>query len=376
MSESAGYRIQAAEGEPGELLLRFSGSIGQQTVAAVLAEARAALEAAHCNRLVVDLGGVEFFDSAGALAVLQLQDRAEKSRLGFSLANVTESHAGLIDLIDPQALKREALIQERTYHGVVMRAGAATVHLVNDLIDTIAFIGQILAATADSLAHFRSIRWEEVRANIQKIGVDGLPIVGLLSFLMGFIIASMAANQLASANVNILIGEVVAIAMVQEFGPLITAIMVAGRTGSAFAAEIATMKVNEEVDAIAAMGYEPVRFLAVPRFLATMLVVPLLTLFADVLGALGGMVVAHATLNVSTYAYLTQFQVTLFSFVVASLKTVVFAFIIVTIGCQRGFRTRGGAEGVGVSTTSALVTSILMIIVADFAFASLVKYLG
>jgi phospholipid/cholesterol/gamma-HCH transport system permease protein len=212
---------------------------------------------------------------------------------------------------------------------------------------------------------------------MERVGVDGLPIVGLIALLMGLIIAFMSSLQLASFGANIYVASLVALAMVRELGPIMTAVLVAGRSGSAFAAEIGTMKVNEEVEALVVMGYDPVMFLALPKVLAAAVVVPLLTLYADLLAILGGMLVGVLGLDLTVYSYVQQTARSLEVFDVISglLKSLVFAVLIAVVGCQRGFGVRGGAQAVGRATTSAVVTALFLIIVTDSVFAILLHYL-
>jgi phospholipid/cholesterol/gamma-HCH transport system permease protein len=372
------YGLEMLPGPGGGIVLALRGRIDHHNVTDLLAAGTAALEESRPRELTVDLDAVDFLDSAGALAVLQLRGWAERRGIPVQLANLREAEKGIIELIDPQALLREPLIGERRTRGFVVRLGEATLRLARELFDTVSFVGQLAAATVLSLLRPRRIRWSDVRNHIQSVGVDGLPIIGLLSFLMGYIIGAMAVSTLQLISLNFLIGRIVAIGIIQEFGPIVVAVMVAGRSGSAFAAELATMEVNEEIDAITAMGYEPVYFLGVPRVLAMIVAVPLVTLYSDLIGMLGGLVVAATKLEVSAYEYFREIPpaLSVFSFTVSTLKTFVFAFIIVAIGCHRGFRARGGAEAVGTSTTSALVTSIFLVILADFTFALLVNYLG
>jgi len=212
---------------------------------------------------------------------------------------------------------------------------------------------------------------------MKRAGVEGLPIVGLINFLLGLIIAFMSSLQLKQFGANIYVASLVGVAMVSELGPIMTAIIVAGRSGSAFAAEIGTMKVNEEVDALVTMGFDPTRFLAIPKVLAAMLVVPVLTLYADFFGIAGGLVVGVLGLDLTVYTYIqeTMKVLTIASIVKSMIKSVVFAMLISGIGCQRGFQVRGGAEAVGSATTSAVVAAIFLIIVMDSAFAILFTYI-
>jgi phospholipid/cholesterol/gamma-HCH transport system permease protein len=210
------------------------------------------------------------------------------------------------------------------------------------------------------------------------VGVDGLPILGLISFLLGLIMAFMSSLQLKQFGANIYVASLVGIAMVRELGPIITAIVVTGRSGSAFAAEIGTMRVNEEVDALVTMGFNPIRFLAIPKVFAAIMVVPILTLFADIFAICGGMVVGVLGLDLTLYTYIQQTMQALeiFDIVSGIVKSVVFAILIAGIGCQRGFKVRGGAEAVGNATTSAVVYGLFLIIVTDSMFAIILHYIG
>jgi phospholipid/cholesterol/gamma-HCH transport system permease protein len=223
----------------------------------------------------------------------------------------------------------------------------------------------------------KKVRWGDVVSYMKKVGVDGLPIVGLISFLLGLIMAFMSSLQLKQFGANIYVASLVAVAMIRELGPIMTAIIVAGRSGSAFAAEIGTMKVNEEVDALATMGFSPMRFLAIPKVIASLLTVPVLTIFASIFAIMGGLVVGVVGLNLTIFTYIQQTMkaIAIFDVVSGLIKSVVFAIAISAIGCQRGFKVRGGAQAVGNATTSAVVTSIFMIIVIDSTFAIILHYI-
>jgi phospholipid/cholesterol/gamma-HCH transport system permease protein len=213
---------------------------------------------------------------------------------------------------------------------------------------------------------------------MKKVGVDALPIVGLISFLLGLIMAFMSSVQLQQFGANIYVASLVSLAMVRELGPIMTAIIVAGRSGSAFAAEIGTMKISDEVDALFTMGFDPTRFLIVPKILASVITVPILTLFSDLFAIMGGLVVGVFMLDLTVNAYMTQTlkTLTLFDVFWGFLKAAVFALLIAGIGCLRGFQVRGGAAEVGQATTSAVVSSIFLIILADSVFAVILRYWG
>jgi phospholipid/cholesterol/gamma-HCH transport system permease protein len=202
--------------------------------------------------------------------------------------------------------------------------------------------------------------------------------VGLISFLLGLIMAFMSSVQLQQFGANIYVASLVSLSMVRELGPIMTAIIVAGRSGSAFAAEIGTMKISDEVDALFTMGFDPTRFLVAPKIVASIITVPILTLFSDLFAILGGLVVGVSMLDLTVNAYLAQTLKTLTVFDVfwGFLKAAVFALLIAGIGCLRGFQVRGGAAEVGQATTSAVVSSIFLIILADAVFAVILRYWG
>jgi phospholipid/cholesterol/gamma-HCH transport system permease protein len=212
----------------------------------------------------------------------------------------------------------------------------------------------------------------------ERAGADGLPIALLLAFLVGLVMGFQGAIQLEQFGANIYVADLVAIALARELGPLMTAIIVAGRSGAAFAAELGTMRVSEEVDALTVLGLDPQRFLVFPRAIALVLVLPALTLFADAVGMLGGLVVGVLGLDLTPSAYLQETRSALDLWDVASglLKSVVFAAAIAVIACERGLATRGGAEGVGRATTSAVVAGIFYIVVIDSLFTVAFHVLG
>ena len=207
--------------------------------------------------------------------------------------------------------------------------------------------------------------------NLRSAGFDALPIVGLLSFLMGIVVAYQGADQLRQYGANIFVADLVGLSMLREFAPLMTAIIIAGRSGSAYAAQIGTMAVTEEIDAMRTLGIEPMELLVLPKIIALMLALPLLTVFADMLGVLGGMIMAQAQLGVTYAEFLDRFvkAVSITAYLVGVGKAPVFAVIITIVGCFQGFRTKGGADSVGRQTTRSVVQSIFLVIVADALFS-------
>jgi phospholipid/cholesterol/gamma-HCH transport system permease protein len=226
-------------------------------------------------------------------------------------------------------------------------------------------------AALGCVRHPMRIRWRPVAFNISSAGLDALPIVGLLAFLMGVVVAYQGAGQLRTYGANIFVADLVGLSMLREFAPLITAIIVAGRSGSAYAAQIGTMVVTEEMDALRTIGIAPQELLVLPKLFALVLALPLLTVFADALGVAGGMLMAQMRLDVGYDEFLERFikAVAVRDYLIGVLKAPVFAAIIVIVGCFQGFRTQGGADGVGQQTTRSVVWSIFLVIVVDAVFS-------
>jgi len=351
--------------------------VALESLRALGAELKARLEQASPASFIVDLSRVEYLDSAGALALLQLESESRARAIPFSFVNATEEARRIMGLIDQEALAQAPFLAEKRTPAFLEQVGEASLKFSRDLVQVLTFLGELLLALAHCCRHPRAVRWNDVWFYMKRAGVDGLPIVGLIGLLLGLIIAFMSSLQLKQFGANIYVASLLAIAMVKELGPIMTAILVAGRSGSAFAAEIGTMKVNEEVDALLTMGFNPVSFLAVPKVLAALVVVPVLTIYADLFGLMGGLIVGVLGLDLTVYTYIqeTRNALELFDITSSLVKSGVFAVLIAGIGCQRGFQVRGGAAAVGAATTSAVVAAIFLVIVTDSAFALVLHYI-
>jgi phospholipid/cholesterol/gamma-HCH transport system permease protein len=233
------------------------------------------------------------------------------------------------------------------------------------------FLGESLTVLFHLLLSPRSIRWRAVVRSLELDGFNALPIVGLLSFLMGVVIAYQGAEQLRTFGANIFIVDLVGVSLLREIAPIVTAILVAGRSGSAYAAQIGTMKVTEELDAIRTLGLSPMELLVVPKVLALVIALPLLTVYADAVGVFGGMLIASSQLSVSFTEFLTRFEdaVALRHFLIGIGKMPVFAAIIALVGCYQGLQIRGGVDDVGRRTTVSVVQAIFLVIVLDALFS-------
>jgi phospholipid/cholesterol/gamma-HCH transport system permease protein len=249
--------------------------------------------------------------------------------------------------------------------------GRTAVAGATQVADMLAFVGETTHAIARSVVQPRRWRVRPILFNIRTAGFDALPLVGLLAFLLGIVVAYQGADQLRQYGANIFVADLVGLSMLREFAPLITAIVIAGRSGSAYAAQIGTMAVTEEIDAMKTLGIAPLEMLVLPKLIALVIALPLLTVFADILGVMGGMVMAKVQLGVGYTEFMDRFvkAVSLTAYLVGIGKAPVFAAIIAMVGCFQGLRTRGGADSVGRQTTLAVVQSIFLVIVADALFS-------
>ncbi len=371
-----GYELARAE-EAGAGVFRLRGRVTLDNAEGLLSRLEKEISAGDPAAVRIDLGGVSYMDGAGVLTLLRLEDAVKKKGLPFTLEAVPETIQGVMRLIDRESLTRPPLHAETGPGGILEVLGTVSIRIWQDFVAMISFLGDMVEEVIGLIRHPGEMRWENVLFYMRRIGAEGLPIVGVISILIGLIIAFMSSLQLKQFGANVYVASLVAVAIVRELGPIMTAILVAGRSASAFAAEIGTMRVNDEVDALVTMGFNPIRFLVVPKLIATIVVLPLLTLYADLFGILGGMIVGVAGLDLTVYTYLqaSQRSITVFFLNASLVKAAFFACIIAWTGCQRGFQVRGGVEEVGAATTSAVVTSILLIVVVDSAFAVVLHYL-
>lgn len=359
------------------LLICLTGEFGLNNLPAFTGEIKNLFRQQKPGALDIDFSGITYFDSAAALAMIQIQKAAAAENIVCSFRNLNNETKGIFSVIYEEALSRAPLKDVIKRENLVMQIGDACIRIFQDAVNFITFFGELLFALAYTLRHPQSLRIKDVLFYMKRAGVDGLPIVGLISMLIGLILAFMSYLQLRLIGANIYVPSLVSFALIKELGPIMTAILVAGRSGSAFAAEIGTMVVNEEVDALSTMGFDPVRFLAVPKVLAAAIVVPVLTLYADFFGNIGGLIVGITGLDLTANTYIIQSlkTITVFDIVTSLIKAVFFAGIIAGVGCQKGFQVRAGAQDVGKYTTSAVVTAIFLIVVADSIFAVMFYYM-
>jgi phospholipid/cholesterol/gamma-HCH transport system permease protein len=362
----------------GVLTLHFWGRLDVSRSSVLLRELDAFFKKGPPSSLLVDLSRVTYLDDFGALVLVELKRMMTGANRSFRIQNPATEVQELLHVFRFDSLGDSPVLSRKPTPGILVRLGDAAIRHFNDMKYLVSFIGSVCLALVHVCIHPKSLRTEETFSYMQKTGVDALPIVSLISFLLGLIMAFMSAVQLKQFGANIYVASLVSLAMVRELGPIMTAIIVAGRSGSAFAAEIGTMKISDEVDALYTMGFDPTRFLVVPKLIASVVVVPLLTLFSDVFAILGGLLVGVSMLDLTMGSYMAQTLKTLsmFDFTLGLIKSVAFALLIAWIGCLRGFQVRGGAEAVGRATTSAVVSSIFLIVLTDSVFSVIVRYWG
>ncbi len=334
------------------------------------------LESIHLSsnaNVVAETSAVTAMDTAGAWMLQKLLLRLREKGVVIAVEGLQPRFATLLDVVAKQVAAQtgKPIIKSIAPPTALARVGLASAAVLEEAVALLAFVGQSATSFAGSLTHPTRIRWRPILFNIRTAGFDALPIVGLLSFLLGIVVAYQGADQLRQYGANIFIADLVGLSMLREFAPLITAIILAGRSGSAYAAQIGTMNVTEEIDAMRTIGIAPIELLVLPKVIALIIAMPLLTMFADVAGVFGGMIMSRVQLGVTYNEFLDRLvkAVSVTSYVVGIGKAPVFAFIIAMVGCFQGFRTKGGADSVGRQTTRSVVQSIFLVIVADALFS-------
>ena len=352
--------------------IELAGSLDALTVS----EAKSKLNRAPTSgSRIIDVAGLTELDTAGALLLCAWQDK------GDTLAGLRADHNRLVTLIagldraPPPVAKKKSLRALREFVTDIGRAGAET---LKDLVDFIDFTGRTAASIGHLILHPGKLRLSAIAHHIVETGVKALPIVGLLAVMISVVLAYQGVAQLRPYGGQDLTIDLVAVSVLREMAVLITAILVAGRSGAAFAAEIGVMQSSEEIDALKVMGLDPMQLLVAPRLIALLITLPLLTFFADVLGLIGGAVISNSLLDVSLAQYLPKVRAAVDrgDLFVGLIKAPVFAVVITITGCMHGLRVKGSAESVGIETTRAVVKSIFLVIVLDALFSILFEKVG
>ena len=318
------------------------------------------------KKLIWDFSGVEDFDSAGILLFIEYVEQFKKNA-SVEVVGYSNAQKEMYNLIKAHSIEEIPLRRSNYFEGV----GKSTTGVLGDIKDFITFLGQLFSTFFHMLLNPKTMRIKETVYHIHHSGFNALIIIGLTSFLVGMVIAYQGAVQLAKFGADIFIVDTVGISIVRELGPMITAIVIAGRSGSAYTAEIGAMKITEEISAMRTMGFDPYNFLVLPRVFALMIALPLLIFFSDIMGIFGGMVAAHMQLNISMAQFVDRLGevLELKHYVLGMIKGPVFAFVIASVGCFRGFQVSDNTESLGMHTTASVVNSIFLVIAFDALFS-------
>jgi len=372
---SPAFRVERVDHDDYHTEFRFAGRLSFRDLYASWAEVRRMLHA-HPPSVRFDLSAVEELDGGATALLLELKAEVLAAGSAADIVGATGRARAMLELYGSHPPRPHLQAPPRRI-GILDEIGRETLTLVAST-NALDYVGDVAVAGTNALRAPRSVNWRDVPRMMERAGADGVPIVLLISFLVGVVTAFQAAVQLKQFGANIFVADLVALSITRELGPLMTAIIVAGRSGAAFSAELGTMKVSEEVDALRTLGLDEYLYLVFPRVLALMLVMPLLTVLADLAGIVGGLLVALLGLDLTVNAYVMETHKALDLWDVGSgvLKSVIFALNIGLIACQRGLATQGGAEGVGRATTSAVVSSLFALVVLDAIFTMLFNAFG
>jgi len=322
--------------------------------------------------IVVDAAGIGSFDTFGAWLIYRLLKKMEPGAKSLTVKNLNPQLQRLVenmsahDLKPPEKPERPSFIDRRLH-----ALGTLSANVVAHYGHLFAFIGFVLVRALKALRHPRRFRLTSLVFHLEEVGFNALFIVGLMSFLIGAVIVNQGAIQLRQFGAEVFTVDLLAVSVLREMGILLAAILVAGRSGSAFCAEIGSMKIREEVDAIQVMGMNPVDVLVLPRMMALILIMPILAFFSDMMGVLGGALMSFNMLDMSFEAFISRFRdsILLTTFYIGLIKAPFFGAIIAINGCYEGLSVTGSAESVGRNTTRSVVQSIFMVIVLDALFA-------
>lgn len=312
------------------------------------------------------------FDSAGMMLVIEFEDRFAKKGIQLKRIGFSEEHEKIYRLLrDNITQNRPQANRTNIFYHTLENLGKSSAHLFTDLLAFMAFMGELTIQLGYYLRHPSSIHFKAIFKYIESSAIRALGIIALTSFLIGVVIAYQSAVQLERFGANIFIVDMIGISITRELAPLITAIVVAGRSGSAYTAQLGVMKLTEEIDAMKTMGFEPFRFLVLPRIIALMVSLPLLIFFADIVGIFGGMVVAKTQLNISFSSFLEHLQSALDAkhYWVGIFKGPFFAWLIAAIACFRGLQVSRDTESIGRYTTTSVVNAIFLVIACDALFS-------
>jgi phospholipid/cholesterol/gamma-HCH transport system permease protein len=355
----------------------LTGALDAQSLPPIWPDARAVIRENGAAPLRVDAAGVTYCDGSGIAFLLDLVREGSRHGSRITITNLAPRFAELLGQFNGANLDDEVAPPGAPRLRLTERLGRGLLQLGADLRRQGEYVRRVTVCLQYELRHPSLVRWKDVLPVAEQMGVNGLPVVTLIAFLMGVILAYQSAVPMRQYGAQLYVANLIGLSMLRELAPLMTAIVLAGRTGAAFAAEIGTMKVDEEIDALTTMALDPVRFLVVPRVMATLSVTPLLTIYAGVVGLVGGGLVMM-TFDIPLVTYFKQIVsvVSIGDFLGGLFKSAVFAFLVAAVGCLRGLETQGGPQAVGQAATRAVVSGIVLIVVSDGIFAVIFNFMG
>jgi phospholipid/cholesterol/gamma-HCH transport system permease protein len=334
----------------------------------------------RAGTVTIDGAGLQGLDTAGALLLHRLRDQLQGRGLEVRLAGLNGRQRDLLDLVATRAEPPSAGLLDAGPRpaGPLEGLGRATLDWAGEGLAMLSFGGAIALAFLRALVNPLRVRWRQVLGVVEQDGVRALPVLAMLSMLIGVVIAYQSGIQLRAYGGNLYVVDLVTITVLRELGPMMTAIVVAGRSGSAYAAQIGTMQVTEEVDALRSIGVAPLDLLVLPKVLGLVIALPLLTVFANVASVVGAMIMSALMLDLRPEVFLRRIPeaVTMSSLMTGLAKAPVFAVAIAVVGCYQGFQVRGGADSVGRHTTTSVVQAIVLVIVMDAGFSVIYSWMG
>lgn len=368
--------LETRRGSGGELVLALSGPWLLRNHIPSFSTVEEACAEQPPGTITFETANLGEWDSGLMTFIQKTGDLARTLNAKADYSGLPEGAQGLMRLAD--AVPEKETGKEHIERSLFYRVGSTSIVMAEELWETFTFIGECTIAFGKFFAGKARMRLSDILLTIQQVGPEALPIVALISFLVGLILGFVGAVQLQQFGASIYVANLVGVAMVREMGAIMAGIILCGRTGAAFAAQLGSMKVSEEIDALQTLGLSPIEFLVLPRMLALIIMMPLLVLFADFIGIIGGLAVSLMVLDVTFQQYINQTikAIDLMQFSTGIIKASVFGVIVAATGCLRGMQCGNSSSAVGMAATSAVVTGITGIIVADAVFAVLFNILG
>ena len=359
-----------------KLLLKFSGELTLYIINSLEKQINA-LNSSSFQSVEINLETITHIDTAAAIFINNLQKKYQSESLEVSILVFSAEIKETLSLVQKQIDKSDSLETSKE-EAFLHSFGKNMYSSYLGLLSFFNFLGNLFATKLYYLKSVKNIRFKEIAFEINESGIKALPIIALTSFLIGLVVAYQSAYQLKIYGANIFLVDMLGISILRELAPLITAIVIAGRSGSAFTAQIGAMKITEELDAMRTMGFDPYVFLVMPRIIALMIVMPLLIFVADMMGILGGMLVANLDLQITPALFLDRFltAVEVKHFFIGLIKGPFFAFLIASIGIYRGLKVKDDTQSIGFNTTKSVVEAIFAVIVCDALFSIAFTNLG